>query len=271
MRVCWVRLKARQLNPNTADVLFVQLLGTRDFISYALGHLRITSVLQWCWPYRRRHFFFPPRAKDELPPSPLFLYPLLISHSSLLPPFLFSPSPPFRNRPLNTATGPGGALKAPTVGSGEKPQPTNDLVRIGVKKCSSGGSRFCWFDFPRNKCNFLHKNKPDRLYYGGCRRPMKKVFSWSSRHHCPMEVGAYAVAFTNKSASILLGSQHWRCPLLSSGAGRRYRSLSAARARATAYQLHFAAAAYWPWSDGTLGTDGRTDGRTPDRYIDALR
>lgn len=31
------QLKARQLNPNKANVMFVQLLGTRDFISYALG------------------------------------------------------------------------------------------------------------------------------------------------------------------------------------------------------------------------------------------
>ena len=44
-----------------------------------------------------------------------------------------------------------------------------------------------------------------------------------------------------KSASILLGSQHYRCPLLSSGAGGRYRTMSAAGARAVANQLHVAA------------------------------
>jgi len=42
-------------------------------------------------------------------------------------------------------------------GSVAKFQPTNDLVHIGVKKCSRGGSSF-FVDFPKNKCKFLHKN-----------------------------------------------------------------------------------------------------------------
>ena len=49
-------------------------------------------------------------------------------------------------------------------------------------------------------------------------------------------------SFQNKSASTLLGSQHRRCPLLSSGAGDRYRLIYAAGARAAANQLHAAAA-----------------------------
>ena len=36
----------------------------------------------------------------------------------------------------------GSAVSSP-VGSGAKPQPTNDLVHTGVKECSSGGSSFC--------------------------------------------------------------------------------------------------------------------------------
>ena len=61
---------------------------------------------------------FLPSAKYELPPSsPLF--------SSLLP---F----PLEVGPLNTARG-----------SGERSKPTNDLVHIGVKMCSSGGSSSC--------------------------------------------------------------------------------------------------------------------------------
>jgi len=51
-----------------------------------------------------------------------------------------------------------------------------------------------------------------------------------------------ADSFQNKSASTLLGSQHRRCPLLSSGAGDRYRSMYAAGARAAANQLQAAAA-----------------------------
>jgi len=40
-----------------------------------------------------------------------------------------------------------------------KPQPTNDLVHVGVKNCRSGG---IFVAFPKNKCNFLHtKNKHD--------------------------------------------------------------------------------------------------------------
>jgi len=39
------------------------------------------------------------------------------------------------------------------VGSGAKPQPTNDLVHIWAKRNSSGGNSF--MDFHRNKFNFL--------------------------------------------------------------------------------------------------------------------
>jgi len=48
-------------------------------------------------------------------------------------------------------------------------------------------------DFPKNKCNFLHKNKLDILWriQFSVQHPTK-CFSWGSRYHCPMEVGAYA-------------------------------------------------------------------------------
>jgi len=39
------------------------------------------------------------------------------------------------------------------------PQPTNDLVHIGVKSAALVVAVFV--DFPKNKCNFLHKNKLD--------------------------------------------------------------------------------------------------------------
>ena len=82
--------------------------------------------LSFNWQRRRRLFFFLPRAKDEL--HPLFSSPL-----------------PLEVGPLNTARRSGERCKLPPVGYGAKPQPTNDLVHIGVKKCSSGGSSFCWF------------------------------------------------------------------------------------------------------------------------------
>jgi len=82
---------------------------------------------------------FFPRAKDELPPySPL----------------------PLQVGPMNTASASGTALKAPPVGSGAKPQSTNDLVHIGIKKCSSGGSIFLLI-FLRSNVVFCTKNKLD--------------------------------------------------------------------------------------------------------------
>jgi len=54
------------------------------------------------------------------------------------PPFPFSPLPPLPLEvdPLNTARGLGSAVSSP-VGSGAKPQPTNDLMHIGVKGSTS--------------------------------------------------------------------------------------------------------------------------------------
>ena len=38
------RLKTRKLNPNKANVMFAQLLGTRDYIAYALGQFICTGL-----------------------------------------------------------------------------------------------------------------------------------------------------------------------------------------------------------------------------------
>ena len=61
--------------------------------------------------------------------------------------------------------------------SGAKPQQTNDFMHIGVKKCSSGGMvATVIVDFPKNKCNFLHKNKLDivrRVQFLTLRCPMR--------------------------------------------------------------------------------------------------
>jgi len=43
--------------------------------------------------------------------------------------------------------------------SGAKPQPTNDLVHIGVKSAALVAAVFV--DFPKNKCNFLQKKQLD--------------------------------------------------------------------------------------------------------------
>ena len=68
-------------------------------------------------------------------------------------PALPFPPLPLEVGPLNPARVSGGALQAPPVVSGAKPQPTNDLVHIWAKRSSSGDNSF--MDFRRNKFNFL--------------------------------------------------------------------------------------------------------------------
>ena len=48
------------------------------------------------------------------------------------------------------------------VGSGAKPQPTNNLVHIGGE---SAVLVAIFVEFPKNKCNFLHKIS--LISYGG--------------------------------------------------------------------------------------------------------
>jgi len=77
------------------------------------------------------------------------------------------------------------AVSSPS-GVWAKPQPTDDLVHIGVKKCSSAGSSFRWFS--QEQCNFLHKTS--LISYVGSNSshraaPYEEFFSWGSRHHCP--------------------------------------------------------------------------------------
>ena len=60
------------------------------------------------------------------------------------------------------------------MGCGAKPQPTNDLVCIGVKKSHLVAAVFVIF--PKNKCNFLHKSKLDivqLVQFLTGRRPMR--------------------------------------------------------------------------------------------------
>jgi len=75
-----------------------------------------------------------------------------------------------------------------------KSQPTNNLVHIGVKTCISCAAVFV--DFPKNKCNFLHKNMFDilrRVQFLAGRLPMRSCFS----------PGAVATIALWKSAPVL--------------------------------------------------------------------
>jgi len=105
------------------------------------------------------------------PPSPVLLslgsftlqssfFPLLsfLSSSSSPFPFLSSPlpSPLFRSKPPKYSYGVSGSAVSSPSGVWAKLQPTNDL---GSKRAALVAAVFV--DFPKNKCNFLHKNKPD--------------------------------------------------------------------------------------------------------------
>ena len=57
----------------------------------------------------------------------------------------------------------GSAVSSPSDGSGSKPQPTNDLVHIGVKKSSSGGSSFLLILL---RTNVIFCTKTSLLSYG---------------------------------------------------------------------------------------------------------
>jgi len=66
-----------------------------------------------------------------------------------------------------------------------------------------------FLDFPKHKCNFLHKTS--LISYGGSNEdsneesneaPYEEFFFWGSRHHCRMEVGAYASFLALASCSV---------------------------------------------------------------------
>jgi len=121
--------------------------------------------------HTRRLFFVLPMAKDELPPS------------SPLP--LPSPLLPLSVGPLNIARG-WGHCKLPQC---------RQTIWCILESNSATLVAVVFVDFPKNKCNLLHKTS--LISYGGPipRRaaPYEEFFSWGSRHHCPMAVGAYAV------------------------------------------------------------------------------
>ena len=77
------------------------------------------------------------------------------------------------------------------MGSGAKPQPTNDLVHIGVYGAALVAA--VSVDF--------HSETKTELYLGPISHrtaPYGKLFSWSSR---PMEVGAYDIDITTVRTS----------------------------------------------------------------------
>ena len=81
------------------------------------------------------------------------------------------------------------------------------LPRWGLVQSSSRQTIWCIFqsesatlveavfvDLPKNECNFLHKTGSDivrRVQFLTRRRPMRSFSPGGSRHHCPIEVGAY--------------------------------------------------------------------------------
>ena len=101
-------------------------------------------------------------SSSPLLPSPsLPHFPPLRYLLSLLSLPFSSPSRGPPHEPGNRGPGAWGALWAFPVGSGAKPQPTNDLVHIWAKKSSSGGNIF--------------GNFPNTLHYQKCRRKMHRT------------------------------------------------------------------------------------------------
>ena len=124
---------------------------------------------------------FLPRTKDELPLSPLLLF----------PPILFSPSPPLfypssafpssplsllyflsfpvpplplEEGPLNTAMGFGERCKLPQWGIWAEAPADKRFGAHWSQKVQLLWQQF-FFDFPKNKCNFLHETS--LISYGG--------------------------------------------------------------------------------------------------------
>jgi len=73
--------------------------------------------------------------------------------------------------------------------------PADKLIWCILESKSAAVVAAVFPNFPKNKRDFLHKNKLDivrRVRFLTGRRPMRS-FSWDSRHHCPMEVAAPVV------------------------------------------------------------------------------
>jgi len=114
-------------------------------------------------------------AKDELPPS-----------------HLLCPPPPFTSRPQLRGLGLKSAVSSPSGVWGEAPADERFCAYWNQKV------QLWWQQF---LLIFLRKNaifctKTSLISYGGSNSSQCGglwVFSWGSRHHCPMEVGAYVV------------------------------------------------------------------------------
>ena len=127
--------------------------------------------------HRHWLFFFLPRTNDELP----------IPFCSL---------PPLVSPPISLEVGPyiqlGGLrdrCKLPNGVWGKAPADKRFVCILGLKSAALVTAVF--IDFPKNKCNFLHRNKLDivrqvQFLTGWC--PV--FFTWGSCHHYPVEVGA---------------------------------------------------------------------------------
>ena len=88
--------------------------------------------------------------------------------------------------------GSGERCRLPLWGMGRSPSRQMYLVHIGSQKVYLLWQQFLLI-FLRKKCNFLHKNKLDivRRVQFFTAAPYEEFSSWGSRHHCPVEVGAY--------------------------------------------------------------------------------
>ena len=147
--------------------------------------------------HRRRLFFFLLRTNSLPPlPSPLFPHlPFLSSPSSHLPLSFPSFSPSFRSiGPLSTARGSAERCKLPQCGLGRSP--SRQAIWCILESKSGALLAAVFVDFPKNKCNFLHKTS--LISYGG---------SNSSQ-----SAALWGVFLPRQSPPLPYGSRHlWNC------------------------------------------------------------
>jgi len=88
----------------------------------------------------------------------------------------------------------GSVVSSPSGVWGSGRSPSRQTIWCILESKSAALVASVFVDFPKNMCNFLHKNKlymVRRVQFLTGRRPRRSFSPGGSRHHCPMEVGAY--------------------------------------------------------------------------------
>jgi len=99
----------------------------------------------------------------------------------------FPPSPPFRSRSPKYSEGVYGSAESSPIW-GLRQRPSGQTIWCILESKSAGLVSAVFVDFPKNKCNFLHKNKVDivwRVLFLTRRRPMRSFSPGAARSIAP--------------------------------------------------------------------------------------